>query len=103
DRAFAVMEALSSDAAAELRARTARQIVPNPGAYAAADLAADPVARAFRDQIERSVAMPSTPAMRMVWTPYQTALLAVIEQDADPAAALAAAAREIESFTEGAP
>lgn len=102
-RAFRVMEALTGDASAATRARTGRQVVPNHAAYALAGLEDDPLLRAFRAQLERSVPMPATPAMRAVWTPYQTALLEVIDRDAEPADALRTAAREIASFSGAAP
>jgi maltose-binding protein MalE len=103
DAAFLVMQALTGDDAAEIRARVARQVVPNHAAYEAADLAGDRVLAAFRDQLDHTVPMPASPAMRMVWTPYKTALQRVIAQGADPADSLLAAEREIQSYVEGTP
>jgi maltose-binding protein MalE len=97
-RAFQVMAAMTSDASAVLRARRARQVVPNRAAHEVEDLRADPVMAAFRRQLERAVVMPATPAMRLVWTPYKTALQRVIERGEDPSAALAATQREVQSY-----
>lgn len=96
--AFSAMRALTSDASAAERARRARQIVPNNAAYENPDIAADPVLTAFRAQLSHTVAMPKTPAMRMVWTPYETALGRVIQGGDDPGAALSRAEDEIRGY-----
>jgi len=100
DGAFRAMAALAGDASAIARARRARQVVPNLAAYREPDIGSDPVLAAFKAQAERSVPMPATPAMRVVWTPYETALQKIIGQGADPAGALAAAEREILGYLE---
>ena len=102
DVAFTVMQALANDQSAITRARRARQVVPNLAAYAEADIGGDVVLSAFRQQLEHSVPMPATPEMRMVWTPYKTALQKIIAQGADPADALLGAEREIQSYIKGA-
>ncbi len=100
DAAFAVMNALASDESAALRARRARQVVPNVRAYERPEIAADPVLAAFRAQIESSRPMPATPAMRTVWTPYKTALQNVMNGSQRPADALRYAEREIRGYAE---
>jgi len=102
DAAFAIMDELAGDDSALRRARRGRQVVPNRAAYREADIGGDPVLAAFQAQAEHAVPMPATPAMRMVWTPYETALQKIIGQGADPASALGAAEREIESYLQGA-
>ncbi len=99
--AFAVMEWLTGDESAVLRARRARQVVPNRAAYADAAVGGDKVLAAFRAQAEVAVPMPATPAMRMVWTPYDTAIQKVVSQGVDADAALAEAQREVESYMQG--
>lgn len=98
DAAIAVMLALAGDPSAIVRARAAHQVVPNLGAYAA--LGDDPVADAFRRQLEHTVPMPASPTMRAVWTPYKNALAAVVAGDASPEAALSRAAGEITTYAE---
>jgi arabinogalactan oligomer/maltooligosaccharide transport system substrate-binding protein len=98
DAAFAVLAYLAGDASAALRARQARQVVPNRAAYDEADIGGDPVLRAFRDQLEHTVPMPAAPEMRMVWTPYRTALGTVLAGTAAPAAALDDVAREVAGY-----
>jgi len=101
DAAFAVMDALTSDVAAIERAKIARQVVPNPHAYDDADVAKDPVLVAFRAQLEHTIAMPKGPAMRMVWTPYKTALGEVLAGRANASDQLRAVEREVQSYLDG--
>jgi len=96
--AFAVMDALTSDEAAIIRARDARQVVANPAAYADPQVARDPVLPVFRAQLEHTVPMPKVPAMRMVWTPYQNALGEVLAGRSDPGTQLLAVEREVEGY-----
>jgi arabinogalactan oligomer/maltooligosaccharide transport system substrate-binding protein len=98
--AFAALAWLADDAAALARAR-ARQVVPNRAAYRDGEVARDAVLAAFRAQLEHTVPMPATPEMRMVWTPYETALQRVIEQGADPAAVLATTQEEVAGYIAG--
>jgi len=102
DVAFAVMDALTSDVAAIERAKIARQVVPNPAAYDDPDIARDPVLAAFRAQLASTVPMPKGSAMRMVWTPYKTALGEVLSGRAQPSAQLLAVEREVSSYLTGA-
>jgi arabinogalactan oligomer/maltooligosaccharide transport system substrate-binding protein len=96
--AFAIMEWLSGDESAILRARRARQVVPNRAAYADPAVGGDPVLAAFRAQATRAVPMPATPSMRLVWTPYDLALEKILAQGVDPDVALAEAQREVEGY-----
>jgi arabinogalactan oligomer/maltooligosaccharide transport system substrate-binding protein len=102
DAAFAALAYLAGDSSAVLRARQARQVVPNRAAYDEPDIGGDPVLRAFRDQLEHTVPMPAAPEMRMVWTPYRTALGTVLSGSATPAAALDGVAREVAAYAAGA-
>jgi len=102
DLAFAVMDALTSDVAAIERAKLARQVVPNLAAYDDPDIARDPVLAAFRAQLASTVPMPKGSAMRMVWTPYKTALGEVLSGRAQPSAQLLAVEREVSGYLVGA-
>ncbi len=95
--AIAIVLALTDDAAATRRATAAHQVVPNPAAYTGA-LAADPVLRAFRDQLAHTVPMPASPAMRAVWTPYKNALGQIVSGATSPADGLERAASEIATY-----
>lgn len=96
--AFAVMDALTGDAAAITRATIARQVVANPAAYADPAVAKDEVLATFRAQLAHTVPMPKVPAMRMVWSPYQNALGEVLAGHAEPGAQLLAVEREVKGY-----
>lgn len=100
--AFEVMRALASDSSAALRARRARQVVPNVAVYEEPDIGGDPVLGAFREQLEHTVPMPATPEMRMVWTPYARALERATAGGGDPRRALADAEQTIRGYIDGA-
>ncbi|MDX2094296.1 MAG: extracellular solute-binding protein [Kofleriaceae bacterium] len=101
DTAFIVMDALTSDLAAAERAQLTRQVVPNLHAYDDPQLRGDPVLAAFRAQLEHAVAMPKDPAMRVVWTPYETALGEVLAGRAEPGPKLLAVEREVAGYLTG--
>lgn len=99
DRAFRVLDLLTQDASAIRRAKSALQVVPNRAAYQDPELAGNRALMAFRKQLDQSIPMSAAPEMRSVWTPYQTALLKVIDQGQDAADALRAAESEIQTYT----
>ncbi len=100
DEAFAVMDFLTNDASAITRARIAHQVVPNPHAYDDAIVGADPTLAAFRAQLEHVVPMSNDARMRMVWTPYRTALGEVLSGREEPAPKLEKLEREIQSYAD---
>jgi maltose-binding protein MalE len=101
--AFAVMDALTSDESAIVRAQLARQVVANTRAYADPSIAKDPALVTFREQLDHTVPMPKSGAMRMVWTPYKTALGEVLAGRAEPGEQLISVEREVKSYLHGAP
>lgn len=100
DAAFAALDFLTGDESAIARARLAHQVVPNKRAYDDPEVARDPALVAFRAQLAHVVPMPKGAAMRMVWTPYRTALGEVLAGRAEPAASLVAVEREVEGYVE---
>ncbi|MDB4953213.1 MAG: carbohydrate transporter substrate-binding protein family [Myxococcales bacterium] len=100
DLAFAVMNELTSDADAIIRARDARQPVANLHAYDDPVVAKDPALRAFRTQLAHTVPMPKGAAMRTVWTPYKTALGEVLAGRAEPGEQLLSLEREVSGYLE---
>ncbi len=101
--AFTAMAYLADNRSARQRLARAHQLVANPAAYDDEALATTAPAqrlalRAFRQQTAQAVPMPATPAMRLVWTPYKSALEGVIARGLDPDAALAIAQREIQGY-----
>jgi len=99
--AFEVMDFLTSDASAIERAKLAQQVVPNLAAYDDPAIASDPVLTAFRAQLAHAVPMPKGPAMRMVWTPYKTALDSVLSGRTEPGIALLSVEREVQGYLDG--
>ena len=89
--AFALMRFLTSDAEARGRLVDGGQLVANQAPYADPAAAADPVARAFRAQVQDTVSLSNRPHMRRVWTPLKTALSQAIVHGKPPAEALAEA------------
>jgi maltose-binding protein MalE len=98
DLAFAVMDFLTSDASAIEHAKLAHQIVPNVHAYDDPAIGGDPVLAAFRAQLAHVEPMPNDSTMRMVWTPYKTALGEVLAGRADPGEQLLAVQRQVEGY-----
>ena len=103
DAAFAVMDVLTGDAAA-IDAREARA----PGRAEPArvstirSVAADTDARDVRAQLEHRCRCRTTPAMRMVWTPYRTALGEVFAGRAEPGPRLLASSARSRANPKGA-
>lgn len=100
DAAFAVMIFLAGDRSATERATAAGQVVPNVHAYDDPLLAKNATQAAFRAQLAHTVLIPATPAMRMVWTPYMTALAKVQSGGTAPAEALLEVEREVKQYAE---
>jgi arabinogalactan oligomer/maltooligosaccharide transport system substrate-binding protein len=100
--AFRVMEYLTSDGAALVRAEHARQTVANVATYSEPTVARDPVVAAFRAQLDHTHAMPGTPEMRIAWAPYDMAIAQVVALGGDSKAALAEAEQKIRDYLRGA-
>lgn len=96
--AFVAMAELTDDQAAITRAKIARQIVPNKRAYLDPAIARDPVLTVFQTQLAHALPMPKTPTMRMIWTPYKTALAEILAGSVEPAKALRTMAREVAGY-----
>lgn len=101
-KAFELMRFLTSDEAALVRATEARQSVANVATYEDPRVSGDAVMMAFRRQADAARPMPAAPAMRMVWTPYDNALQAILVRQEDAREGLIAAQREIARYLDGA-
>jgi len=99
DATFAVMDFLSGDVSATTRAHLAHQVVPNPAAYLDPDVAQDEPLAVFRRQLDHTVPLPTSPTMRVVWTPYRTALGEVLAGRAEPTERLLGVEREVKDYT----
>ena len=72
--------------------------MPNPAAYADPDVAKDQALAVFRAQLDHTVPLPTSPTMRVVWTPYRTALGEVLAGRADPGDRLLGVEREVKDY-----
>jgi len=88
EAAYAFIKHLTDVEAASVLALEGRQSPANKAVYEDAKVAADPVLKAFRDQVEVAVPMPNLPEMTMVWTPATTAMNAILKKSSTPRAAL---------------
>lgn len=100
--AFEVMSYLTSVDAGKILAKVGRLPVANKKVYDDAEIAKDPLIAVFKKQLETSVPMPNTPAMRMVWAPATTMMNKVINAGADPAAAAKECQAEVQKLVKGA-
>jgi arabinogalactan oligomer/maltooligosaccharide transport system substrate-binding protein len=95
DAAFEFLQFVTDVPAAKVLALEGRQTPANKGVYADKQVAADPVLKAFRTQVNTAVPMPNLPEMTMVWTPATTAMDTVVRKTATPKQALDVAQKEV--------
>jgi arabinogalactan oligomer/maltooligosaccharide transport system substrate-binding protein len=95
DAAFAFAKYLTDVPAAKVLAIEGRQTPANKGVYADPQVAADPILKAFRQQVDVAVPMPNLPEMSMVWSPVTTAMNVTVKKAATPKAALDQAQKEV--------
>ena len=91
DQAYDFVKFLTDAPAAKTLALEGRQTPANKAAYEDPQVKADPVLRAFRQQVEVAIPMPNLPEMTMVWSPATTMTATVIHGGAKPKPALDAA------------
>jgi arabinogalactan oligomer / maltooligosaccharide transport system substrate-binding protein len=95
DAAYDFLTFLTDAAAGKVLALEGRQSPANKQVYADKQVAADPVLKAFRQQVDVAVPMPNLPEMTMVWSPVTTAMGVVVKKAAAPKAALDQAQKEV--------
>lgn len=100
---LALADALTSDAAALLRARLGRQPVANLGVYDDPELAGDLTLRAFAEQLDASMPMPTEPVMQLAWEPLAQALRQIGRGAQDTRAAFVEAQQRIEMLSRSMP
>ncbi|HLL55342.1 MAG TPA: extracellular solute-binding protein [Myxococcaceae bacterium] len=94
--AFAFAKYLTSVDAAKVLALEGRQSPAVKAVYDDAQVGADPVLKAFRQQVEVAVPMPNLPEMTMVWSPATTAMNTIVKGTAQPKAALEIAQTQVQ-------
>lgn len=100
--AFEVMRFLTGVEAGIIMATQGRQTTARREVYDDPAVRSDQFLAVFRRQLESTVPMPNTPAMRMVWGPATTAMNKIINGKADPAASMQEAQAEVEKVVKGA-
>jgi arabinogalactan oligomer/maltooligosaccharide transport system substrate-binding protein len=92
EAAYELAKYLTSEEAGLVLAIEGRQLHTNKAVYNNAKVSADPVLKAFRDQLENAEPMPNRPEMTMVWSPATTAMNKIVKGNATVEAALKEAA-----------
>jgi arabinogalactan oligomer/maltooligosaccharide transport system substrate-binding protein len=95
DAAYELVKYLTDVPAAKILALEGRQSPANKAVYSDPQVAADPVLKAFRQQVDVGVPMPNLPEMTMVWSPATTAMNTIVKKAAPPKAALDQAQKEV--------
>ena len=95
DAAYEFAKYLTDLPAAKVLGLEGRQSPANKAVYQDPKVAADPVLKAFRQQVEVSVPMPNVPEMSMMWSPATNAMNAITKGSTDPKAALDNAQRAL--------
>jgi arabinogalactan oligomer/maltooligosaccharide transport system substrate-binding protein len=101
DASYDFIKFLTDKDAGIIMALEGRQSSANKSVYADAKVAADPVLKAFRDQVEVAIPMPNLPEMTMVWSPATTVMNSVTRHAASPKAALDTAQAQISKDVAG--
>jgi arabinogalactan oligomer/maltooligosaccharide transport system substrate-binding protein len=84
DAAYDFAKYITDLPAAKTMALEGRQSPANKAIYDDAQVAADPVLKAFKQQVDVAVPMPNLPEMTMVWGPATTMMNAVTKHGATP-------------------
>jgi arabinogalactan oligomer / maltooligosaccharide transport system substrate-binding protein len=97
DAAYEFVKYVTDVGAAKVLAIEGRQTPANKNVYSDAKVGADPILKAFRQQVEVAVPMPNLPEMTMVWSPATTAMNKIVNAAATPKAALDEAQKAVEA------
>jgi arabinogalactan oligomer/maltooligosaccharide transport system substrate-binding protein len=95
EAAYDFVKYVTDSAAAKVLALEGRQSPAVKAVYADPQVAADPVLKAFRAQVDVAVPMPNLAEMTMVWSPVTTAMNTVVKKAATPKQALDVAQKEV--------
>ncbi|MCK6548880.1 extracellular solute-binding protein [Myxococcota bacterium] len=100
--AFEVMKYITGVEAGVIMATQGRQTAARREVYDDANVKKDALLNTFREQLQYTLPMPNTPAMRMVWSPATTAMNKIINGKIAPDAAMKDAQAEVEKLVQGA-
>jgi len=88
EAAYELIKYVTDLQAAKIMALEGRQTPANKNVYTDAKVAADPVLKAFFEQVKVAIPMPNLPEMTMVWSPATTAMNTIVKGTAKPKEAL---------------
>jgi arabinogalactan oligomer/maltooligosaccharide transport system substrate-binding protein len=97
DAAYEFAKYLTDAPAGKIMGLEGRQTPANKAVYDDPKVAADPVLKAFKQQVDVAVPMPNLPEMTMVWSPATTMMNAVVKHGATPKAGLDTAQKAVEN------
>lgn len=97
EAAYDLAKYLTDLPSAKTLALEGRQSPANKNVYSDPQVAANPVLKAFKQQVDVAVPMPNRPEMTMVWSPATTMMNTVTKRGATPAAGLEAAQKAVVS------
>lgn len=95
EEAFDFITYLTDVPAGKVLALEGRQTPANKAVYSDPKVAADPILKAFRAQVDTAVPMPNLPEMTMVWSPATTAMNTIVKKTATPKQAMDTAQKEV--------
>jgi arabinogalactan oligomer/maltooligosaccharide transport system substrate-binding protein len=96
EQAYDLVQFLTSEEAGLILAIEGRQLHTNKAVYQDKRVSADPVLKAFYDQLTNAEPMPNRAEMTMVWSPATTAMNKIVKGNATPEAAIKEAAEAIQ-------
>ncbi|MCU0291060.1 MAG: extracellular solute-binding protein [Thermoanaerobaculaceae bacterium] len=96
ENAYELLKFITDVDAARIMALEGRQTPANKGVYDDPKVAADPILKAFRNQVNNAVPMPNFAEMAMFWSPVTTAMNSLTRKAATPKAAMDLAQKEVE-------
>jgi len=95
DESYEFLKYITSLEAAKIMALVGRQTPANKAVYDIAEVKADPILNAIREQAKTAVPMPNYPEMTMVWSPATTAMNQIVKGAATPAQAMGDAQKKV--------
>jgi arabinogalactan oligomer/maltooligosaccharide transport system substrate-binding protein len=101
EAAFDFVKFLTDVDAARIMALEGRQSPANQAVYQDPKVAADPLLKAFKDQVDVAVPMPNVPEMTGMWGPATTAMSQIFRKSLTPKAALEKAQADVTKNVEG--
>lgn len=96
DESYEFAKYLTDVAATKILALEGSQSPANRLVYNDAQVAANPVLKAFRTQVDNAVPMPNVPEMTMMWSPVTTAMNAIVQNASTPKAAFDKAQKDVQ-------